>query len=89
MVTAFVDCDHRPCGPQWALNVNLGRSIVSDEGLLGSKPVQQIVTSRRLSFGRSAPSRLMRYLDGQMRQRREAGETAPIIVGLPRFRRDD
>ena len=44
---------------------------------------------RRLSFRRSAPSRLMRHLDGQMRQRREAGETAPIIVGLPWFRRDD
>lgn len=42
---------------------------------------------RRLSFRRSAPSRLMRHLDGQMRQRREAGETAPIIVGLADRRR--
>ena len=32
---------------------------------------------RLLSFRRSAPSRLMRHLDGQMRQRREARETAP------------
>ena len=44
---------------------------------------------RRLSFRRSAPSSLMRHLDGQVRQRREAGETDPIIVGLPWFRRDD
>src|ERR1700722_19758221 len=44
---------------------------------------------RRLSFRRSAPSRLMRHLDGQMRQRREARERAPVIVGLPWFRRDD
>ena len=33
---------------------------------------------RRLSFRRSALSRLMRHLDGQVRQRREAGETAPM-----------